>query len=80
MEAIFTALLFEHNEQAALKSTMKVKNSVLDEVYLHLKDIKRKMPVLLTNILFILSENQIRFAVCVSLYSKSVFKNYFSAD
>ena len=52
---------------------MKVKNSVLDVVYLHLKDMKRKTPVRLrlTNFTFIDLENQIRFAVCVSLYSKS---------
>ena len=38
VNAIFTTLLFEHNEQAAIKSTMKVKNSVLDVEYLYLKD------------------------------------------
>ena len=77
--AIFTALPYKHNGQAALKSTMKVKHNVLHVIYLHFKDKWSKKPVCVTNFRYILLENQAHSVVGVLVFSKSVFKNYLSA-
>ena len=77
--AIFTALPHKHNGQAALKSTMKVKRSVLHVGCLQIKDEWRIKPGCVTDFTCIFSENQVHSAVCVSVSSKSFFKNYLAA-
>ena len=70
---IFTALPYKHDGQAALKSTMKVKHSILHVVYLHFKTNKGKSTCV--SLISHVFSQKIRFTLlCVAVSSKSVFK------